>query len=250
MNTPRLIEQHPDAVETLGGQWGVLGCIAWIASRDAALVAAVQEEEGRWAGGEFEEITAVTATDLVDDLKADLRHYYCGHDEECSCFVSACEQLVARASTGALSPAGVRDGEAAPAKIDAWEFNSPGAFIACDGYRLLAHVGRLQFAGREIVDRWPGDVSRLQFLLKDGIRQVSSTVASHAPVRRTVEKEEFRSWVAACIEEGHNQTWIARNACAAFPQKIVPGREKVRQIQREEHRRIKGFDPRPGKAVA
>ncbi len=249
MTGPRLIKEYPAAILTLGGRWGALGTVAWIASRDLDLLAAVEAEEARWAGGESEGLAAVVARDLLDDLKADLRHY-CGHGEECSCFVSACEQLVARASMGALSPAGVRDGATRTEKIEAWEFNSPGAIIARDGFSLLSHVGRLQFGAREVAEEWPGDVSRLEFIFKQSSPGAASPVEAHAPVRTMVEDEEFRLWVAARIVEGHDQTWVVANAKAAFPDNIVPGREDRRVIHRVEHRRLKRFDPKPGKVGA
>ncbi len=183
MSAENLITRHPDANLTLGGRWGVLGCIAWIATRDAALLAGVEAEEANWAGGQSEGLTAITARELEEDLKAYFRRY-CSDGADCSCFGSAWEQLVARASAGALSPAGIRDGEAAPAKIEAWEFNSPEPDIKRDGFRMLSHVGRLQFDGREVVAEWPGDVSRL---FNQGELQAASPPRDESSVRLQVE---------------------------------------------------------------
>jgi hypothetical protein len=70
------------------------------------------------------------------------------------------------------------------------------------------------------------------------------------PLRTKVDEEEFRLWVATSISERRNQTWIEKNASAAFPDKILPDREKLREVHRVEHRRLKGVDPKPGKEVA
>lgn len=248
MNEPRLLTQHPDAIPTLGARWGVLGCLAWIVSRDARLLAAVEAEEARWAGGGWAGLPAVAASDLVEDLKLDFQQY-CDQDQAGLCFSWACEQLAARASTGDLNAAGFRDGSSAPEKIEGWEFNSPGAFVGNDGFRLLSHVGRLQFGGPEVVEAWPGDVDRLKGILTDSIAAKACSTGDPVLIRTAVDVDAFREWVSDRIEEGLDQTAIVSGASAAFPKNIVPGREDRREIHRVEHRRLKGIDPKPGKEV-
>lgn len=248
MNEPRLLAEHPDAIPALGARWGVLGCLAWIVSRDARLLAAVEAEEARWAGAGWAGLPAVVASDLIADLKLDFQQY-CDHGQACSCFSWACEQLAVRASTGDLNAAGFRDGSSAPEKIEGWEFNSPGTFVGNDGFRLLSHVGRLQFGGHEVVEAWPGDVGCLKCILTESTAANVFSTGDPVIIRTAVDGDAFREWVSDRIEEGWSQTTIVSKASAAFPKNIVPGREGRRAIHRVEHRRLKGFDPKPGNEV-
>jgi len=64
--------------------------------------------------------------------------------------------------------------------------------------------------------------------------------------RTKVADAELRKWISSRIALGELQKVIVASVQEAFPNETVPDRETCREIHREEHRRVKGYSPKPG----
>lgn len=149
-------------------------------------------------------------------------------------------------------------------KSDAWQFLAAAfeAFPYAPGFQeamvgktiLIPRTSAAAFIKRQMANGAPqpendddpgtGDPGRPITL-----EELRPSYGEEPAVRTAVDAEEFRMWMADRIANGWTQTKIVKEASAAFPKRVVPGREDRRDIHRKEYRRKMKVDPKPGKVV-
>lgn len=149
---PRLYAVHQDAVEPPPIFWSVLGAIAWIASRDLRLVAAVEAHQDRW-----KDFVGITARVMWRSyLHADLEHYHLGDQKPDGNFRNALSELLTCLSEDALVASGVSRKRDKRVCIPALAFaDANEVYSSVDGLCLLRRYQRLRLYRADVLRLWP-----------------------------------------------------------------------------------------------
>lgn len=202
--------------------WSELATLAWIASRDIAIVTEAQRAVSRAHQIELQDRSvAHTVAWAMIEVRCSETCTSCV--QHCQCWQNAINELLgaARNGKGGLLPSARRDLRSPMKAVPAASFGgnvSPGPNTDNTDYGVLSHFIGLEFSREKVMERWP-------------------PLKAITPINISVKRRQtgdIAKWAKDAIKRGVKVRDLCTDARQYFNDSTCPSRTQLRDAYRQE----------------